>query len=246
MVNLKKCVITLVLPLSLLAGACLPGGSAFAATTLTPIVTSTPAANYTVSGVVTDNSGNPISGAVLAVNGENYATTASDGSYSLSLPDGSYTLAVSASGYQTATFNLNVADTNLTGQNITLTPGTSNNVLDNSDTWNQVLTTGRLNGKPVTRAMFMAMLVNRLHLKKEANINFIDVPGNAWYVHSLKLAVGAGLMHGVGANKFAPNQIITLKQMQALVNSAKKIDPQFNGGSYARLFNGPMMRTGRY
>ncbi|OAT85837.1 carboxypeptidase regulatory-like domain-containing protein [Desulfotomaculum copahuensis] len=246
MVNLKKYAITIMIPLSLLAGACMPYGTAFADTTLTRITATAPAATaYTVSGVVTDNSGNPISGAILAINGENSTTTASDGSYSLSLPDGTYTLTVSAANYQTATYSLDVADSNLTGQNIALTPGTSNMTWNNPDTWNQMLTTGCLNGKHVTRAMFMAMLVNRLNLSREANINFIDVPGNAWYAHSLRLAVGAGLMHGVGANRFAPNQIITVKQMQAMVNAAKKFNSLFNQSGYSRVYSGYMNHFNR-
>lgn len=200
------------------------------------------AAAYTVSGVVADNNGNPVSGAILAINGQNYTTTGADGSYSLSLPDGTYTLTVSADNYQTATLTLNVADSNATSQNITLTTGASNINWNNQDNWNQMLNSGCLNGKPVTRAMFMAMLVNKLNLNKEANLTFVDVPSNAWYAKSLSLAVGAGLVHGVSANNFAPNQVISVKQMQAMIGNANRLYPQFNQKSYTRVNNGMMNR----
>jgi hypothetical protein len=57
----------------------------------------------TLSGVVTDGSGNALSGVSVSIQGTT-ATTVSDGSYSINnIPPGSYTITFTKSGYTTVT-----------------------------------------------------------------------------------------------------------------------------------------------
>jgi len=58
----------------------------------------TPPQKATIEGVVTDEAGDPVSGASVTVDGET-VTTGSDGSYSFEVDEGSYTVTVTKSGY---------------------------------------------------------------------------------------------------------------------------------------------------
>jgi len=99
-----------------------------------------PAAQATLSGVVSDSRGNPLSGATVTATGATTytATTLSDGSYSLKVPAGVYTILVSHGGYQqsqsdpvpvlagaTANANVTLSETNLQSLQIIGRTGTS-------------------------------------------------------------------------------------------------------------------------
>jgi len=58
----------------------------------------TPPEKATIEGVVTNEAGDPVSGATVTVDGET-VTTGSDGSYSFEVDEGTYTITVSKSGY---------------------------------------------------------------------------------------------------------------------------------------------------
>jgi len=55
--------------------------------------------HYSISGRVTDASGNPIAGVTVSAFGGPSATTGSDGYYTIWLPAGTYTVVPSRSGY---------------------------------------------------------------------------------------------------------------------------------------------------
>ena len=68
----------------------------------------------TIEGVVSDEAGDPVSGATVTVNGET-VTTGSDGAYSFEVDAGSYTVSVSKDGYDDVSSILTaVADTDYT------------------------------------------------------------------------------------------------------------------------------------
>ncbi|HHL41109.1 MAG TPA: extracellular solute-binding protein, partial [Candidatus Bathyarchaeota archaeon] len=71
-----------------------------------------PTPQATIEGVITDEAGDPVSGATVELDGET-VTTGSDGSYSFTVDVGSYTLTVSKDGYkdETSTVSATSEDT---------------------------------------------------------------------------------------------------------------------------------------
>jgi len=74
--------------------------------------TDQPTPQATIEGVITDEAGDPVSGATVELDGET-VTTGSDGSYSFTVDVGSYTLTVSKDGYkdETSTVSATSEDT---------------------------------------------------------------------------------------------------------------------------------------
>ena len=89
---------------AVLALAVLALNAPAAAATSPTTVAQVPAAMSSISGKVTDSTGNPLSGAVVsAVGAQTYsATTATDGSFSIAVPPGVYSVSISRGGFQTA------------------------------------------------------------------------------------------------------------------------------------------------
>src|SRR5215212_1254601 len=54
----------------------------------------------TIRGTVTDSAGQPLAGAVVAVEGQRSAVTGADGAFAIEVPDGRYTLRVSHAGFR--------------------------------------------------------------------------------------------------------------------------------------------------
>ncbi|PKM48055.1 MAG: hypothetical protein CVV03_00355 [Firmicutes bacterium HGW-Firmicutes-8] len=71
----------------------------------------------------------------------------------------------------------------------------------------------------VTRAEFVTILTRVAGLKANPGgaVRFSDVPTDAWYRGAVGAAVNAGLVTGVGKDKFAPDQLITREQMVAMI-----------------------------
>ncbi len=90
--------------------------------------------DISISGNVHDPNHNIISGATVQVIGTTISTTsASDGSYSLNVPQGSvFILKTSASNYLSSYSDIENADTNLSGQNITIVSTTFANQIYSS------------------------------------------------------------------------------------------------------------------
>lgn len=73
----------------------------------------------------------------------------------------------------------------------------------------------------VTRAEFAAMLVRALELPKAAvPAKFTDVVGGAWYAEAIERAFGAGLVTGLGTERFGPEEPITREQMAVMLVNA--------------------------
>ena len=72
----------------------------------------------------------------------------------------------------------------------------------------------------VTRAM-LATILYRLadSPSMTANIPFTDVPAGQWYSTPVTWAVGAGVVNGVGENKFAPAAPITREQLAVMLRN---------------------------
>lgn len=83
--------------------------------------------------------------------------------------------------------------------------------------------------KTMTRAEFTNLLARVLHLGEVKNAqNFSDIAANAWYTASINACYEAGLIKGVGENKFAPQQTISRQDMAALVVRAAEYRGIYN------------------
>lgn len=72
----------------------------------------------------------------------------------------------------------------------------------------------------VTRAM-LATILYRLadSPSMTANVPFTDVPAGQWYSTPVTWAVGAGVVNGVGENKFAPAAPVTREQLAVMLRN---------------------------
>ena len=73
----------------------------------------------------------------------------------------------------------------------------------------------------MTRAMFTQVLANLegVDLPEVAASRFVDVPVSAWYAPAVEWAASAGLVSGVGNNRFAPDDNITREQMALMLHN---------------------------
>jgi len=75
--------------------------------------------------------------------------------------------------------------------------------------------------KHTSRAEFTALLARALKLTaSSAQSGFADVNDEAWYASSVQAAVEAGLMRGIGENRFAPDQQITRAEIAVIISRA--------------------------
>lgn len=71
----------------------------------------------------------------------------------------------------------------------------------------------------ITRAEFAALLVRALAINEAppAQGQFTDVGPAAWYYGSVEAAAAAGLVNGLGNNRYAPADLITREQMAVMI-----------------------------
>ncbi len=75
--------------------------------------------------------------------------------------------------------------------------------------------------KAMTRAEFTALLANVIKLEPSAETSaFKDVAPDAWYTETLNACVQAGLIYGVSADAFAPEQTISTQDMLIIMSRA--------------------------
>ncbi|MNE46830.1 Endo-1,4-beta-xylanase A precursor [compost metagenome] len=75
----------------------------------------------------------------------------------------------------------------------------------------------------ITRAEFASLLVRSMGLSLEhddAYKGFEDVSQAAWYAAEVEAAVRAGLINGISADRFAPNERISREQMAVMIGRA--------------------------
>lgn len=93
----------------------------------------------------------------------------------------------------------------------------------------------------VTRAQFVTLLVKALNLQSDQKAPFADVSAGQWFAGPVAAAHEAGLIQGVSADRFEPNQPITREEMAVLMvrayhyqdkdNSLAAKEARFNDGS---------------
>ncbi|MGB8956680.1 MAG: S-layer homology domain-containing protein [Tumebacillaceae bacterium] len=74
----------------------------------------------------------------------------------------------------------------------------------------------------LTRAEAVALIVRSVGLQGEGSDKFTDVPSGEWYAKSVGAAVKAGIVNGVEANKFAPNDPVDRNQASKMIYNALK------------------------
>ncbi|CAH1200208.1 hypothetical protein PAECIP111891_01555 [Paenibacillus allorhizoplanae] len=72
----------------------------------------------------------------------------------------------------------------------------------------------------ITRADFLVLLARTLELHGDLGAAFSDVPQDAYYSESLRIARGLGITDGVGDNQFNPRDPITREDMMVLTARA--------------------------
>jgi 2',3'-cyclic-nucleotide 2'-phosphodiesterase/3'-nucleotidase/2',3'-cyclic-nucleotide 2'-phosphodiesterase/3'-nucleotidase/5'-nucleotidase len=73
------------------------------------------------------------------------------------------------------------------------------------------------------RAQAVALIVRALELPLEKSNVFSDVPSDAWYAGSVGAAVKAGIVSGVGADKFAPAAPVDRNQAATMIYNALQV-----------------------
>jgi N-acetylmuramoyl-L-alanine amidase len=77
--------------------------------------------------------------------------------------------------------------------------------------------------RAITRAEFAALVVRALGLSsKTASANFSDVAATAWYANDVAVAAQAGIVKGDGNNTFRPSDVISRKELAAMVVRASE------------------------
>jgi len=71
--------------------------------------------------------------------------------------------------------------------------------------------------RQVTRAEFTALLARALNIPESDEVPFTDVKAEDWYAGVVAGAAQAGLIKGIEAHKFAPQDVITREQMAVLL-----------------------------
>ena len=91
--------------------------------------------------------------------------------------------------------------------------------------------------KVLTRAEFATLLVKMLKLDTTNVKNvFTDVKASGWYTPYVNAAYKAGLINGIGAGKFAPNEVITNQDAALiLVKALKYKGSEITAGSLSKV-----------
>nr|WP_274528679.1 phosphodiester glycosidase family protein [Paenibacillus piscarius] len=71
--------------------------------------------------------------------------------------------------------------------------------------------------RAVTRAEFTAMLVRALGITEQGGTAFADVQADKWYAGAVSAAKQAGLVNGLAAGNFGPDQAVTRQEMAAML-----------------------------
>ena len=85
----------------------------------------------------------------------------------------------------------------------------------------------------ITRGDYAMFLVRTLGLTEGAGENFVDVDPNAEYAKELAIGKAAGIINGVGDNKFNPEAQITRQDMMTMTSRALKLAGVADLGSFS-------------
>ena len=81
----------------------------------------------------------------------------------------------------------------------------------------------------MTRAELVVSLNRVLGLRGEADINFTDVPKDAWYYKDLAIAVYNGYIHGYGDNTFRGDNAVTRAEACVMLTQAGGLEVPEDG-----------------
>ncbi|KAI7257430.1 hypothetical protein KC345_g10790 [Hortaea werneckii] len=78
-------------------------------------------------------------------------------------------------------------------------------------------------GRNITRAEFVQLMANTLHLNGSGTTSFADVPEGAWYQNALSGMVQAGLIAGRTPESFQPDAEISREEMTVILMRAYRL-----------------------
>ncbi len=98
--------------------------------------------------------------------------------------------------------------------------------LDREGVINPSATTGKYEpDRDMTRAEFMRYINRAFHFTEMTAISYTDVPKNAWYYDTIRIAQKYGYINGVGDNKMDPEGKVTREQAAVIIGRLFKSDP---------------------
>ena len=176
-----------------------------------------------VVGTVSDDDGNALAGANVAVEGtEAGASSNQDGSFSISgLGDGTYTVTASFIGYDDASASVTVSGGASSSVNLTL--GKGNLILD------QVVVSASLKRELVTEAPASVEVISADELSARNAVYFVDILANKAGIETMKTGLESqnmtvrgfngiftGAVHAVVDNRWSRAPVINAQLLQFL------------------------------
>lgn len=174
-----------------------------------------------VVGTVSDDDGNALAGANVAVEGtEAGASSNQDGSFSISgLGDGTYTVTASFIGYDDASASVTVSGGASSSVNLTL--GKGNLILD------QVVVSASLKRELVTEAPASVEVISADELSARNAVHFVDILANKAGIETMKTGLESqnmtvrgfngiftGAVHAVVDNRWSRAPVINAQLLQ--------------------------------
>lgn len=98
--------------------------------------------------------------------------------------------------------------------------------LDQEGVINPSQTTGKYEpDRAMTRAEFMRYINRAFHFTEVAAISYTDVPKNAWYYDTVRIAVKYGYINGTAEKRMDPQGKVTREQAAVIIGRLFKVDP---------------------
>ena len=80
----------------------------------------------------------------------------------------------------------------------------------------------------MTRAMLVTVLWRNAGSPKSGSSHFTDVKDGQWYTNAVAWATKAGIVNGVGNNRFAPNDPVTREQLATILFRYSKVETSYS------------------
>ena len=90
----------------------------------------------------------------------------------------------------------------------------------------------------VTRAEFVTIINKYFYLTAATEIDFTDVPGNAWYKTEIQKAMKEGYISGYNDNSFRANEYVTRQEASVIVAKMMKFELSEEGNEAAQFHDG--------
>ena len=200
-----------------------------------------PSPKSRLSGTVTDESGQPISGVTITINNVTSITN-QDGKYSVTLSPGSYEVIAEKTGYQLSSSNLNTTDSNSYDIDFSLvTLSTGGNTVLNIITQQEPVILLK------TRDGFLASdLAKQYGITNKSQIRFLNVSASLWN-DTIKTSGDIDIVWGTESDIFDAlykDNLLSPFTGNELLNVLSEIPDEIGGVSAKRIFDGKVYWAG--